>query len=155
MAGLIVLFALGTPPVADAQHAGPPGLAQIQAIVASYPNGGSDLQQAIAAAVEANPSWAAAVALVAQSATVTQQQAMGLGLSEAASTLQQTGTADGIAAAQLIQQAVASGPPALQAAFSIAGGTTGPPIAGGSTGTSNLVTSNCVSPSAPDARCSP
>lgn len=152
MAGLIVLFAFGTPAVADAQSTNPPGLAQVQAILASYPNGGPGLQQAIAAAVEANPSLAAAVAFAAQSATVLQQQAMGLGLAEAAADLRQSGN---IAAVQQIQQAAASGPPALQASFSIASGTTASPIAGGSTGTSNLVTSRCVSPSAPAARCSP
>lgn len=155
MAGLIVLFALGTPAVADAQSPNMPGLAQVQAIVASYPDGGPGLQQAIAAAVEANPSWAAAVAFMAQSANLLQQQAMGLGLAEAAAVFENSGTPQGIAAAQQIQQAAASGPPALQAAFSLASSTTASPITGSSTGSSNLVTSRCISPSGPGARCTP
>ena len=155
MAGLMVLFAFGAPAVADAQPANPPGLAQVQAIVASYPNGGPGLQQAIAAAIEANPDWAAAVVLVAQTANVAQQQSLGLGLAEAVAVLQQSGTQAGMAAAEQIKQADASAPPALLAAFTIANSTTAPPLANGLTGSSGLVTNNCISPSAPGHRCSP
>lgn len=155
IAGLMVLFALGAPAVANAQTSNPPGLAQVEAILASYPDGGPGLQQAIAAAIEANPNWAAAVAVAAQNASVAQQQSLGLGLSEAVATLERSGTADGLAAAQQIVQAVASAPPALQASFTVSSVTTGQSLAGGSTSTPNQVSSQCISPSAPGNKCTP
>lgn len=155
LAGLLVLFAFGAPAVADAQPANPPGLAQIEAIIAAYPSGGPGLQQAIAAAIEANPNWAAAVILAAQTANLLQQQSLGLGLAEAVIALEQTGNSAEVAAAQQIIQLVASAPPAVLAAFTLASSTQGAPIAGGSTGSSGLVTNNCVSPSAPGKKCSP
>ncbi len=159
MAGLMVLLTLSVPAVAHAQSANPPGLAQIEAIMAAYPGGGPALQQAIAAAIETNPNWAAAVALAAQTANVAQQQSLGLGLAEAVAVLEQSGTPAGVAAAEQIKQAVASAPPALLAAFTIASSTIVSPVNGGSTGSTvantGLVTNNCISPSTAGNRCSP
>jgi hypothetical protein len=164
MAGLMVLLAFGAPAVADAQPANPPGLAQIEAILAAYPGGGPGLQQAIAVAIERNPDWAAAVVLAAQTANVAQQQSLGLGLAEAVAVLDQSGTPAGMAAAEQIKQVVASAPPALLATFTIAsstivspvnGGSTSPPGVVANTGSSGLVTNNCISPSAPGNGCSP
>lgn len=155
MVGLLILFAVGAPAVAHAQPANPPGLAQVEAIIATHPNGGPGLQQAIAAAVEAQPGWAAAVVVAARSANVLQQQALGLGLAEAVAWLRRRGSPSDLAAADEIVQAAASAPPAMLATFTIASSTTVAPIANGLTGSSNLVTNNCVSPSAPGHRCSP
>jgi hypothetical protein len=156
-AGLLVLLALGVPAVAGAQSVpvSAAALAKIKAILATYPDGGPQLQAAIAAVVEADPTLATAVVLAAQTATSLQQQELGLGLAEAAAVLQGSGTPAGIAAANEIAQAVATGPPALVAEFTLASSTTAPPLAGGLNGSSNLTTNNCVSPSAAGARCSP
>jgi hypothetical protein len=157
MAGLLVLLALGAPTVVAAQsvHVSAAALAKIKAILATYPDGGPQLQAAIAAVVEADPTLASAVVLAAQTATTLQQQELGLGLAEAAAVLQDTGTPAGIAAANEIAQAVAIGPPALLAEFTLASGTTVAPLAGGLNGSANLTTNACVSPSAAGARCSP
>jgi hypothetical protein len=114
MAGLLVLLALSAPTVVAAQsvHVSAAALAKIKAILATYPDGGPQLQAAIAAVVEADPTLASAVVLAAQTATTLQQQELGLGLAEAAAVLQDTGTPAGIAAANEIAQAVAIGPPA-------------------------------------------
>jgi len=155
MAGLVILFALGAPAIVKAQPVSAAAVAQVKAILAQYPDGGPGLQAAIAAAVEANPTLAAAVVAVAPTANTAQQQELGLGLAEAAAVLQTSGTPEGIAAAQQIQLLAASGPPALLAAFTLAGGTTGIPIVGGATGTSNLSTSRCISPSGAGRTCPP
>lgn len=157
MAGLLLLLALGAPTGAKAQPVpvSPAALAKIKAILATYPDGGPQLQAAIAAVVEADPTLATAVVLAAQTATPLQQQELGLGLAEAAAMLRDTGTPAGIAAANQIAQAAATGPPALLAEFTLASSTTVAPIAGNLAGSSNLTTNRCVSPSAAGARCSP
>jgi hypothetical protein len=151
LAGLFVLFALGAPPVAEAQSPTPAQIATIRAIMSQYPDGGPQLQQAIAAALEADPTLAAAVQ-VAQTANVAQQQGIGLGLAEAAAVLGSNGTAAGLAAAQQITQIAETGPAALSAVFTTATATMGS-VGPGITGTSGLTTSNCISPSAPGNHC--
>jgi len=155
LAGLVVLFALGTPAIAEAQPVSAAAVAKVKALLAEYPDGGPGLQAAIAAAVEADPTFAAAVVFVAPTASAAQQQELGLGLAEAAASFQNSGTPAGIATAQQIAQIAASGPPALLTAFTLAGGVTGTPVTSSGTGTSNLTTNNCVSPSAAGNKCSP
>jgi hypothetical protein len=151
----VVLCMLGAPTLARAQPATPAQIAQVKTIVAAFPDGGPGLQAAIAAAVEADPTLAGAVVAVAATATPAQQQEIGLGLAEAAAFFQNTGTPTGIATANQIKQIAQTGPPALVFAFNLALASLAAPIAGGSTGSANLTTNKCVSPSFAAATCRP
>src|SRR6185312_3650750 len=96
------------------------GLAQVQAILAQYPNGGDALTAAIAAAVEANPNLADDVVAASQNATPRQQAAMGTGLANAANYFANLNTSDGNAAHDEIVAAAANGPALLVASLDAA-----------------------------------
>ena len=153
-AGLLILFAFAVPAVGHAQTVSPEAQAKVAAILAQYPQGGPGLQAAITAAVEADPSLSAAVVAAAGTATVVQQQAMGVGLSQAASALAASGTPAGQAGAQEIQQALA-GAPAPMLVASVSDPTAGSSPGGGIGGGSNNSTpsSTCVSGSVAGAHC--
>ncbi|HVA12852.1 MAG TPA: hypothetical protein VNF99_06365 [Stellaceae bacterium] len=144
------LFAIVSP--ASAQPIS--GQAQIQALLAQYPNGGAGLTAAITAAVEANPALAADVAAVALNANPAQQEAMGTGLADAANFFGSQGTVAGNAARDEILTAAANGPPDMVAAVDAA---IEPTAGGGPNGAFGGLVSNfqpssqhsCVSPSRP------
>jgi len=130
------------------------GLAQVQAILAQYPNGGDALAAAIAAAVEANPGLADDIVSASQNATSDQQSAIGTGLANAANYFASLGTSDGNADHDQIVAAAANGPALLIAALDAA---IVPTAGGGSTfaGLTNNLNNNttrqnsCVSPARP------
>ena len=154
-AGLLILFAFAVPAVGHAQTVSPEAQAKVAAILAQYPQGGPGLQAAITAAVEADPSLSAAVVAASSTATVVQQQAMGVGLSQAASALAASGTPAGQAGAQEIQQALAGAPATMLVAFAGNDPTAGSSPGGGIGGGSNNSTpsSTCVSGSVAGAHC--
>lgn len=131
------------------------GLAQVQAIVAQYPNGGDALAAAIAAAVEANSALADDVVAAAQNATPDQQSAIGTGLANAANYFANLNTPAGNAAHDAIVASAANGPALLVASLDAAieptaGGGPGGTFAGLTTNFNNNTTQNsCVSPSRP------
>jgi len=147
----VIFLMIGAPLVVSAQTVTAAAQAKIAAILAQYPDGGPGLSDAIAAAVEADPSLAQAGVAAAASATRAQQQAIGAGLAAAAIFFANAG-ASGAAGLQQIQAAMASAPSATLAAFNAGGGATAllTTLAGGGTG---LTTNNCVSPSRPGAGC--
>lgn len=154
-AGLLILFAFAVPVAGQAQTVNPAAQAKVAAILAQYPNGGAGLQAAIAGAVEADPSLAAAVVAASNTASVVQQQAMGVGLSQAATALAASGTPAGQAGAQQIQQALAGAPAGILVAFAgndPTGGSTPGGGAGGGGG-SNPTPAGCVSGSAVNGGC--
>ena len=161
LASCAVLLTLGAtiaaPTGAVAQTVTAQQQAQVAAILAQFPNGGTGLSDAIAAAVEADPSLAQAVVTAAANATPAQQQAIGFGLAAAAAffAAQAGGTGPAADAArtaeQLIIAAMAAAPPLTQVAFGEGGGFQSLALGLGS-GTT-LTTNACVSPSNPGGRC--
>jgi hypothetical protein len=130
------------------------GLAQIQGMLAQYPNGGDALAAAIAAAIEANANLADDVVAASQNATPDQQTAMGTGLANAANYFANLNTPAGNVAHDEIVAAAANGSALLIASLDAAIA----PTAGGGPGgtfvglTQNLNTQtqhSCVSPSRP------
>ena len=155
-AGLLILFAFAVPVAGHAQTVSPAAKAKVAAILAQYPQGGPGLQAAIATAVEADPSLSAAVVAAGGTATVVQQQAMGVGLSQAETALAASGTPAGQAGAQQIQQALAGAPAGMLVAFAGNDPTAGSSPnggAGGGGGTNPTPSSTCVSGSAAGGRC--
>src|SRR5436309_1714460 len=82
--GCVILLMVGAPLRASGQTISASAQAKIAAILAQFPNGGPGLSDAIATAVEEDPSLAAAAVAAALTATPAQQQAMGFGLAAAA-----------------------------------------------------------------------
>jgi hypothetical protein len=121
-------------------------------ILAQFPNGGDQLSDAIASAVEQDPGLSQAVVEAALTANSTQQQALGTGLANAAVFFANSGTSTAIQAQEAIQAAMANAPGLTQTAFTNSGGTNA--LITSLTGTnSNLTTNNCVSPSRPGNGC--
>jgi hypothetical protein len=136
------------------------GEAQIQAIVAQYPDGGPGLVAAITAAVETNPALAADVSFVAFNATPAQQEAMGTGLANAANYFADQHTPAGDLAYNEIMTAAANGPPTLIAAVDAAVEPTAGNGRNGNVPFGQLVSDSvhdqqqrCVSPSKPGPSC--
>lgn len=149
MAMLLVFGPLGTSAVATAQPS-PEAVAQVQAILAQFPNGGPGLRAAIARAVVAEPSLAEAVVAAAAGANPAQQQSIGAGLADAATFFSRIGSAWAQAALQVIQSAMASAPPGVLAAFTFVANSTGGQGGGFSIPSGLTITaSRCVSPSGP------
>ena len=156
----IVVLALGAPMVLASAPAGATTEAvgtafQRQAIanlLAQYPDGGQALADAIAQAVEADPSLARVTAAAALSAPPAQQQAIGMGLAEAALFFANGNSVRAQEAQQQIQAAIALAPTGALTAFNTSGGTTALLTSLGAGGLS-LTTSTCVSPSRPGSRC--
>jgi hypothetical protein len=147
----VVLCLVCAPGLASAQTASPQD--QIAAIIAQFPDGGQPLADAIAAAVEANPSLASAVTQAAIAATSPAvQTALGGGLAEAAVFFANSSSPDAKAAQEQIQAAIAAAPAATLSAFNAGGGAAALLASLGSGGTT-LTTSNCVSPSRPGNGC--
>src|SRR5947208_10014702 len=84
LASCIIFFAAATPLSASAQVVNTTAQAKIAAILTQFPDGGTGLSDAIALAVEADPSLAPAAVAAANIATPAQQQAIGAGLAIAA-----------------------------------------------------------------------
>ena len=156
--GCVLVLAVGVSLSASGQTVSPSAQAKIAAILAQFPDGGSGLADAIATAVEEDPSLAAAAVAAAANATPAQQQAMGYGLAAAAAFFASqaaAGGADADAARDAEQQiltAMALAPPMTQVAFAEGGGfmSVASSLAGSIT---TLTTNACVSPSAPGGRC--
>ncbi len=143
----LALDTLNNPP-----RVGPACEARIAALLAEFPKGGPGLRAAIARAVEEDPSLAKAVVSCAHEANAAQQLAMGEGLADADLFFAKLSTPEAIRAQQLIEAAMASGPPGVLAGFAFAGGNAVPqPIPG--VGNAGLTTNGCVSPSRPGLRC--
>ncbi|HEX3884317.1 MAG TPA: hypothetical protein VHW66_16795 [Stellaceae bacterium] len=147
----VVLCLVGVPALASAQDSGT-AQSQIAAIIAQYPDGGQALSDAVAAAVEANPSLAAAVTQLALTATATVQTALGGGLAEAAVFFASSSSPNAQAAQQQIQAAIASAPASIVTAFNSGGGAAALLSTIGTSST-QLTTSNCVSPSRRGSGC--
>ena len=131
---------------------GPAREAQIAALLAEFPQGGSGLRAAIARAVEEDPSLAKAVVASTGKANPAQQLAIGEGLADADLFFARLNTPEAIQAQELIETAMASAPSGVLAGFAFAGGNAVPePIPG--IGNAGLTTNGCVSPSRPGLRC--
>lgn len=161
LAASLVLSFLAAMPSAYAQQAPTQAqLNQAQAILAQYPNGGTALQDAIAAAVEQDPALASAFASAAANATPAIQASIGTGLAQAANFFANQGTSSGTSNAETVLNAINnSGNTTLiaSAAASIS------PTAGGLVGTNTALAlalnlnattntggqTSCVSPSRP------
>jgi hypothetical protein len=145
-----VLFGIfGTATVASAAAVSPQAHAQAEAILAQYPDGGPGLRAAIAAAVEADPSFAAAVIDAAATANPLQQQAIGAGLADAVNFFAAIGNDWARAAQATILAALSNAAPVVAAAFTAA---VGPTVA--QSGLSppsglSMSTNRCVSRSRP------
>jgi hypothetical protein len=157
LAGCVILLLVGGSLFASAQSFGAAAQAKVAAILARFPNGGTGLRDAIAAAVETAPSLAQAVVAAAQTATPAQQEAIGGGLAAAATFFANEAAGSGAAAdaarnaEQQILAAMASAPTIAQTAFATAGGPAALAIALGGSAT-NMGT-DCVSPSHGHERC--
>jgi len=127
--------------------------ATIAAILAQYPDGGQGLADAIAAAVEADPSLAQAAVTAALTANPAQQQAIGTGLAEAATFFANSSSPGARTAQQQLQAAMASAPASTLTAFNAGGGAAALLSLLGGGGGTGLTTSNCVSPNRPGAGC--
>jgi len=164
----IIFVGVATPITASSQTISAAAQAKVAAILAQFPDGGPGLSDAIAAAVEANPSLAPAVVAAAVTATPAQQQAIGAGMAiaaaffaNAATGLCQQNLPNGppcpdVDAARVAEQqilaAMGSAPTLAQTAFAAGGGfTTLTTLLGG--GTTNLSTNSCISPSGPGGTC--
>lgn len=149
LAILFVFATLGTGPVATAQPS-PEAVAQVQAIIAQFPNGGPGLRAAIARAVAADPSLAEAVVAAAAAANPAQQRSIGAGLADAAAFFSRIGTSFARAAQQVIQTAIASAPPTVLAAFTFVANTAASQGGGFGVPSGLTITANrCISPSGP------
>lgn len=150
----VVLCLVGVPALASAQDADSPQ-AKIAAIIAQYPDGGQPLADAIAAAVEANPSLAGAVTQAALTANSAVQTALGGGLAEAAVFFANSNSPNAQAAQQQIQAAIASVPASSNTvtAFNTGGGAAALLSLLGSSSGTTLTTSKCVSASRPGNGC--
>jgi hypothetical protein len=116
--------------------------AQVAAILAQFPNGGSELADAIAKALEADPTLANAVVEAALTATPAQQQAIGGGLALAVAFFAKSDTEKARKAQHEIQAAMAGAPAGTLGAFVLS-----------LLFSTNITTSSCVSPSRPGAGC--
>jgi hypothetical protein len=126
---------------------------KVAAILAQFPNGGRELSDAIAKAVEADPSLAGAFVAAALTANPAQQKAIGGGLAEAVVYFANNGSDPAKAAQQEIQAAMASAPGATLFAFISGGGATTALAALLGTGGPVLTTNTCISPSRPGQGC--
>ena len=157
LASCVILLMIGAPLSASAQAVSAQAQATIAALLAQYPDGGTGLSNAIAAAVEADPSLAVAAVAAAATATPAQQQAIGFGLAAAATFFANAASGSGPdadfarAAERTILGAMASAPAATQTAFAEGGGFTALTTTLG--GGANLTTNTCVSPSQPGGTC--
>ena len=177
MLGCVILFGIALPYTASSQIAAGGAPVKVAAILAQFPDGGPGLSDAIAAAVEMDPSLAPAVVAAALTATPAQQQAIGAGLAIAATFF--ANAAAGLCpdpqqqqlllhlanpppacpppdiarkAEQLIQAAMASAPTLVLTAFAGGGGfltlSTGFGV-----GATSFSTNSCISPSGPGGTC--
>jgi hypothetical protein len=146
------------PPTAAAQTISAAAQAKAAAVLAQFPDGCQGLGDAVAAAVEADPSLAFAFVAAAATATPCQQQAIGAGLAVALTFFANiaAGTGPDADAARnaerLIQVALLTAPVTTLTAFSDAGGFTilATTLGGGS---ASSTTNSCISPSGPGATC--
>jgi hypothetical protein len=152
LVGCIIYFAVAMPLTA-AETVSAEAKTKVAAILVQFPDGGAGLSDAIAAAVEADPSLTRAVVAAALSATAAQQQAIGAGLAAAAMAFDEASTGTGAdaeaarKAQQEIQTAMASAPTLAQtgfAAYSVA-------FTGNTT--NGIGTSQCVSANQGNGRC--
>ena len=150
LVGYVILFTVAAPFAASAQTDAQ-AQATIAAILAQFPNGGPGLADAIAQAVEADPSLAQAAVAAAQTANPAQQAAIGSGLAQAAIFFANAGTSEAAAAGQQIQTALASAPAGTLTAFNAGGGAAA--LAALVSGSQTLTTNNCVSPNRPGNGC--
>jgi hypothetical protein len=147
----VVLCIVGTPSLALAAVTSAQQQA-VAAILGQFPDGGQGLADAIAKAIETDPSLADAVVAAALTATPAQQHAIGSGLAAAATFFADSDTAAARAAQQQLQAAMANAPRVTLTTFNLTGGTTG--LLAILTGSGvELTTHNCVSPSQPGNRC--
>jgi len=157
LASCVALLLFGAPHGALAQTTNARAQAAIAAILAQYAEDGSGLSNALAIAVEGDPSLAAAAVAAAGGASAAQQRAIGFGLATAATYFANLAAAGGTgadtaaAALQQIADAMTSAPGLTQTAFAQAGGSlpTSTALGGGTGMTTNANVGRCVSPSAP------
>jgi hypothetical protein len=158
LAGCAILLGVMAPPSTQGQTVTAAQKAKVAAILVQCPDGGPCLSDAIAAAVEADPTLTFAVVAAALIATPEQQQAIGAGMAAAATFFAVAAAGSGPDAdaarnaERLIQTAMTTAPTVALTAFAGAGGFTvlATTLGGGS---ASLTTSTCVSPSGPGASC--
>lgn len=143
----LVLFVVGISAPVSAQDSDTAARAKIAAILAQFPDGEQGLADAIAQAVEADPSLASLVVQAALTAKPAQQSAIGAGLAEAAAFFADSDTASARAAQEQIAAAMATAPVATLTAYG--GGAASLMWGSGAT----LTTNNCVSRSRPGNGC--
>ena len=147
----LVLCVFGMPSLAVAAVT-PAQQQAVAAILVQFPDGGQGLADAIAQAVETDPSLADAVVAVALTATPAQQQAIGGGLGAAAAFFANSDTAAARAAQQQLQAAMVNAPTVTLTRFNFAGGATAL-LALLTSFDLTLTTNRCVSASRPGNRC--
>jgi hypothetical protein len=138
---------IGIPAPVSAQDNDTAARAKIAAILGQFPDGEQGLADAIAEAVEVDPSLARLVVQAALTATPAQQSAIGAGLAEAAAFFAHSDTASARAAQEQIAAAMATAPVATLTAYG--GGAASLMWGSGAT----LTTDNCVSRSRPGKGC--
>src|SRR5205809_231504 len=127
---LVFVGVVVAPPMAPAQTITAAAQAKVSATLAQFPDGGQGLVDAVAAAVEADPTLAFAFVAAAATATPAQQQAIGAGLAVAAIFFANLAAGNGPDAdaarnaERLILAALAAAPVTTLTAFSGAGGFT-------------------------------
>ena len=147
-----VLCVFGTPSLAVAAVTPAQQQQAVVAILVQFPDGGQGLADAIAQAIETDPSLADAIVAVALTATPAQQQAIGGGLAAAATFFANSDTAAARAAQQQLQAAMVNAPTVTLTRFNFAGGATAL-LTLLTSFNSTLTTTRCVSASRSGNRC--
>ena len=124
---------------------------QIAVLLAQYPQGGPALRAAIARAVEADVSLAAAAVAAAAHATPEQKAAIGAGLGDAAGYFMKIGADWARSSEATIRTAMASADPITLAAYLSVVSNQNQPIPGSNNNAGNM-TSGCISPSGPNSQ---
>ena len=124
---------------------------QIAALLAQYPLGGPALRAAIARAVEADPSLAAAAVAAAAYGTPEQKAAIGAGLGDAVEYFMKIGADWARASEATIRTALVAADPITLAAYVSVVSTQGQPIPGTNNNAGNT-TNGCISPSVPNGQ---